>query len=141
MDNREKREAEEKLDSRQKYRKRVETEELQSKLNREKRNNKKKNQKLKFDLEIERLKEHSTGLIVWKRKGTSLIWEGYIKKEICFKINFGVYKYSLSTYVETRDKKDKSPKTSFELAKLQLIAESIAKKLTNTKEKAKDSSK
>jgi len=75
------------------------------------------------------LKDCSTGLILWKQKNNAQIWEGYIDNKKCFKINHGIYKYSLSVYIETGDKKDKNIKTSFELQPLQIIAESIAKKI------------
>ena len=117
------------MDNREKYKKRVEEEEKQSKINRDKRDKKKKAEKIKFQLESERLKNHSTGLITWVQKGYLPQWNGYINEEICFKISQGIYKYSLSTYVDTGDKKDKSPKTSFELGKLQFVAESIAIKI------------
>lgn len=117
------------MDYKEKYKKRVEAEEEQAKISRNKRKDKKKSELLKNQLELERLKEHSTGLITWKRKGTLLVWEGYVGSEKYFKISNGVYKYSLTVYVDTGDKKDKNPKTAFELNKLQLVAEKIAKKI------------
>lgn len=117
------------MDYREKYKKRIKEEEEQGKVNRAKREDKKKAEKFKIQLEIDKLKEHSTGLITWKIKNITLIWEGFIDNKKCFKISHGVYKYSLSTYVDTGDKKDKNTKTSFELSKLQLVAESIAKKI------------
>ncbi len=111
------------------YNKRIKEEEEQSKLNRAKRNLKKENEILKNSQHLEMLKDHSTGLILWKQKNNAKIWEGYINNKKCFKINHGIYKYSLSVYVETENKKDKNIKTSFELQPLQIIAESIAKKI------------
>ena len=74
------------------------------------------------------MKNHSTGLINWVQKGHLPQWNGYIGEQICFNISQGIYKYSLSVFIETADKKDKNIKTSFNLEKLQVIAESIAKK-------------
>jgi hypothetical protein len=77
-------------------------------------------------------------LITWTRKDKVVeVWEGYINEEKCFKINNGIYKYSLVTYVDTGDKKDKNIKTSFELHKLQLVAENIAKKIPTKIEEKK----
>ena len=142
MDNRAKREAkeaEEKLDSRQKYRKRVEAEEEQGKINRKKREKIKETKKLKIQLEIKRLNNHSTGLITWKRKGNIWMWEGYVDEKKCFQIKQGIFKYSLYVDVDTGDKKDKNIKTSFELLKLQTIAESIVKKVMQNEKNNKKS--
>lgn len=118
---------------RQKYKNRVEEEEKQAQIKRTKRKEKKKADILKLQIEADKLKEFSTGLIIWKRKDNFLIWDGYIDNKKCFKINHGIYKYSLSTLIHTNDKKDKNSKTSFELNKLQLVAESIAKKISAQK--------
>lgn len=126
------------MDDREKYKKRVEAEEELAKASREKRKNKKKSEILNNQLEAEKPKEYSTGLITWKIKDNLLVWHGYIKEEKCFKINHGIYKYSLTVYIDTVDKKDKNLKTAFELQKLQLVAEKIAKKiLTKIEEKEK----
>ena len=125
------------MDYREEYKKRVEAKEEQAKVSRAKRKDKKRAEILNNQLELERLKEHSTGLITWKRKGTLLVWEGFVNNEKCFKISNGVYKYSLSTFVDTGDKKDKNPKTSFELNKLQLVAEKIVKKIVSSPETEK----
>lgn len=119
------------MDNRQEaYNKRIQEEAEQSKINRAKRNFKKKSEVLKINQHLESLKDYSTGIVLWKQKNNGQIWEGYIDKKKCFKINHGMYKYSLSVYVETNEKKDKNIKTSFEMNKLQIIAESIAKKLS-----------
>lgn len=118
------------MDQRQEiYNKRIQEEEQQSKINRAKRNLKKENEILKNQQHLEMLKDYSTGLILWKQKNNAQIWEGYINNKKCFKINHGIYKYSLSVYVDTDDKKDKNIKTSFEIQPLQIVAESIAKKI------------
>jgi hypothetical protein len=117
------------MDYREKFKKRVEQEEEQSKINRDKRNRKKAYENQKIKAESKKLKNHSTGLITWVQKGELPQWNGYINEGICFKISQGIYKYSLSVYVDTGDKKDKNLKTSFELDKLQIIAEKIAVKI------------
>ena len=116
------------MDYQEKYRKNVEEEQEQGKNNRAKREEKKKAEKLKIQLEIDKLRESSTGLITWKRKDNLLIWDGYVDEKKYFRISHGIYKYSLSIYLESGIK-DKSPKTSFELQKLQLKAESMLKQI------------
>jgi hypothetical protein len=121
------------MDYREKYKKRVEEEEKQGKISREKRIQKKNLKDSQLAKTLEFLKEHCTGLITWKQKKNSYIWDGYVGKQKVFKISQGIYKFSLSVYpdVEVKDKKDKSIKTSFDLNKLELVAELIAKGLTN----------
>jgi hypothetical protein len=120
----------------ERYKKRLESEEEQAKINRAKRDDKKKSAKLNIQLGNEKLKEHSTGLITWKKNNNkSLTLEGFVDNKKCFKISYGIYKYSLSIYIETAIKKDKNLKTDFELGKLQLVAESIMKKNPQKEEK------
>ena len=125
------------MDDKERYKKRVEEEFEQGKINRAKREKRKRVQKLKLQLESERLKNHSTGLITWVQKGQLPQWNGYVNEKIYFNISQGIYKYSLETYVDTGDRKDKGLKTSFELNKLQLVAESIVVKLLTKKKEEK----
>lgn len=116
------------MDYREKYKERVKKEEEISKINRAKREHKKNVKKQKSKIELEKLKNYSTGLIHWVQKGHLPQWSGYIGESICFNVSQGIYKYTLSILIDTGDKKDKNLKTSFELSKLQNIAESIAAK-------------
>lgn len=116
------------MDYREKYKKRLEEEEEQAKNNRLKRAEKKKASKLNFQLNEEKLKEHSSGLILWKRKENYQVWDGFINEEKCFTIKQGIYKYTLTTHLDAIDEKDKNFKTSFELNKLEIVAELIVKK-------------
>lgn len=118
------------VDYRAKYKKRVEEEEERSKENRLKREHKKAKEAHLRAIQINALKNQTTGLITWKQDTSGLPnWIGYVNNEKCFKISQGIYKYSLSSYIKTLDKKDKSIKTSFELNKLQVIAEKVALKI------------
>jgi hypothetical protein len=121
------------MDYQETYKKRVKEEQEQSKVNKEKRAEKKKIKDLETARILESLKDHSSGLISWKRKSNSYNWDGYVENKKVFKINQGIFKYSLSLYkeVEVQDKKDKGIKTSFELKNIELIAEDIAKKIVN----------
>ncbi len=116
------------MDDREKYKERIKKEEEQSQINRAKRDNKKRIEKQKRQADLERLKNHSTGLINWVKKENSQQWDGYVDGSIWFKISQGIYKYSLTVYVETENKSDKNIKTAFELEKLQKVAESITSK-------------
>ena len=120
------------MDAREKYKERLKIEAEQNKENRLKRDNKKKAKDLQFQSYLESLKDHSTGLITWKNKNDSL-WDGYVNDKKTFKLSFGIHKYSLSLHpgVEVNDenKKDKTPKTSFDINELKTQAESIAKRL------------
>jgi dolichyl-phosphate-mannose--protein O-mannosyl transferase len=122
------------MDYREKYRERIKKEEEISQINRVKRDIKKNKQKKKSQIEFEKLKNYSTGLILWSQKGYLPEWNGYIGKTVCFNIKQGIYKYTLSVLIDTGDKKDKNLKTSFELNKLQNIAESIAIKFLKKSE-------
>jgi len=82
-------------------------------------------------LYFENLKEHSSGLITWKQKDNSYIWDGYIAEQKVFKISQGLFKYTLSLYpgIKITDKKHKNINTAFEFKNLELKAEVIAKNL------------
>lgn len=80
------------------------------------------------------LKEHSSGLITWKQKGNSYIWDGYVGENKLFKISQGIYKYTLSVYQDTDVKDSKVTKmysTSFDLEKLESEAELIVNGINN----------
>lgn len=126
------------MDNREKYNQRVKEEEKQSQIKRDKRKKEQQIKKAKIVQNLEQLREHSTGLINWKQKNL-YIWDGYVSDKKVFKISQGIYKYSLSIYPDIKidDKKDKNLKTSFELNKLELIAECLAKKLFQPIEKHK----
>jgi len=128
------------MDNREKYNQRIKEEEIQGQIKRAKRKKEQQLKKIKFSNELEYLKEHSTGLINWKQKENSYIWDGFINEQKVFKINKGILKFSLSIYpgVKINDKKDKNLKTSFELNKLELMAESLAVKLLNLLKKQKN---
>jgi hypothetical protein len=127
------------MDAREKYKERLKIEAEKNKENRLKRDNKKKAKDLQFQSYLESLKDHSTGLITWKNKSDSL-WDGYVKDKKTFKLSFGIHKYSLSLHpgveVSDENKKDKTPKTSFDIDKLKTQAESIAKRLSKQNDKA-----
>lgn len=120
------------MDAREKYKERLKIEAEQNKENRLKRENKKKAKDSQIKSYLESLKDHSTGLITWKNKNDSL-WDGYVNNKKTFKLSFGIHKYSLSLHpgveVSEENKKDKTPKTSFDINELKTQAESIAKRL------------
>lgn len=123
------------MGDRENYKKRLEQEEIQNKKNRLKRENKKKAKDLQVQLYLESQKDHSTGLIIWKKSKNSSSWDGYIKNKKTFKLSFGIYKCSLSLYkgieVSEENKKDKAIKTSFNAEELKVQAEAIAKRFSS----------
>ena len=118
----------------------MEQEEIQNNLKRLKREKEKRDKDLQVQLYLESQKDHSTGLIIWKKNKNSSSWDGYVKNKKTFKLSFGIYKCSLSLYrgieVSDENKKDKAIKTSFNAEELKTQAEAIAKRFS-VKEKMK----
>lgn len=131
--------AEKTLSSHDKYKLRLIEEEKQNQANRAKRAKKKKEKDVSIAnkiAELEYLKRHSSGDIMWVQLKNFKTWTGEVEingeKQKIFKINLGLYKYSLSLHPDSKKLdsfKNKSLlKTDFDLKKMEQAAEEWLKK-------------